>query len=200
MKALVRPVSTIAPMNATPREEPSCWPVNCSPPASLRPDSSTEDWITLPSWEIIRPIPTPRTAIPMAKPAPFELGIDRRDQDEHPDGGTTSPVRTIVRTGKRFDSRAPSRGGQEHGDRDGQHLDAGLQSVEAEHELQIQRHDEEDAHEDQVLAEQPDHAGPHRRDPGSERWTSGSRRRLPVALPHEGPQQNAAGDDDEDGQ
>ena len=37
VKVLVNPASTIAPMNAAPRAEPSCWPVNWSPPASLRP-------------------------------------------------------------------------------------------------------------------------------------------------------------------
>ena len=36
---LVRPISTMAPMSATPSDEPSCCPVYWSPPASLRPDS-----------------------------------------------------------------------------------------------------------------------------------------------------------------
>ena len=75
MKVLVRPISTMAPMSATPSDEPSCWPVYWSPPASLRPDSSTEDWTTLPSWEIIRPIPTPSTAMPMANPALDRVGL-----------------------------------------------------------------------------------------------------------------------------
>ena len=60
---LVSPDRTIAPSRATPTDEPSCWPVNCRPPASPRPDASTDDCTTLPSWEAISPIPTPSTAI-----------------------------------------------------------------------------------------------------------------------------------------
>ena len=68
MNVLVRPIRTMAPMSATPSDEPSCCPVYWRPPASLRPDSSTDDWTTLPSWETIKPIPIPSTPIPMAKP------------------------------------------------------------------------------------------------------------------------------------
>ena len=66
-KVAVKPDSTMAPSRATPSDEPSCWPVNCSPPASPLPEASTEDWTTLPSWEAISPIPTPSTAIAMRK-------------------------------------------------------------------------------------------------------------------------------------
>ena len=64
----VSPDSTMAPSRATPSDEPSCWPVNCRPPASPRPEASTEDCTTLPSWEAISPIPTPSAAIDQAKP------------------------------------------------------------------------------------------------------------------------------------
>ena len=43
-------------------------------------------------------------------------------------------------------------------------LQAGLQGVEPDHQLQVQRNREEDAHQDQVLAEQPDQAGAQRGD------------------------------------
>ena len=105
---LVSPISTIAPMNATPSAEPSCWPVNCSPPASLRPDSSTDDWMTLPSWEIIRPIPTPSTPMRQREPGVGEVGLDRREQRARRRAMIARPARTIVRTGKRFDSRDPA--------------------------------------------------------------------------------------------
>ena len=201
-KALVRPVSTIAPISATPREEPSCCPVYCRPPASARPEASTEDCTTLPSWDAMRPIPTPRIAIETANPASLSSGSIVASRIS-----TASTV--VVEPGPddpahREAGRQPraGRGGQEHGDRDGQHLDAGLQGVEAEHELQVQRHHEEDAHEDEVLAEQPDQARAQRQDPQQaqvhERVGAGL---LPVALPHrERPQQDGAADDHPDGQ
>ena len=95
-------------MSATPSDEPSCWLVYCNPPASLRPDSSTDDWTTLPNWEIIRPMPTPSTAIPMANPALESVGLIVVSRMSEPISVTMRPLRTIVRTAKRFESRAPT--------------------------------------------------------------------------------------------
>ena len=72
--APVRPARTMAPIRATPSDEPSCCPVYCRPPASPRPEASTEDCTTLPSWEAISPIPTPSTAIETAKPMSARSG------------------------------------------------------------------------------------------------------------------------------
>ena len=57
----------------------------------------------------------------------------------------------------------------------GQHLDAGLKGVEPDDQLQVQRDREEDAHQDQVLAEQPDEPGAERGDLQERQVTSGSR-------------------------
>ena len=78
---------------------------------------------------------------------------------------------------------------------DGQHLDAGLQGVEPDHQLQVQRDREEDAHQDQVLAEQADQAGAQRR--RSSAAPGAPAGRVPIALPvplprGERPQQGAA--------
>ena len=82
----VRPASTIAPMRATPSEEPSCWPVYWRPPASPRPEASTDDCTTLPSWDAMSPIPTPSTAIDTAKRDVRQVGLDGGEQGERRPG------------------------------------------------------------------------------------------------------------------
>ncbi len=91
---------------------------------------------------------------------------------------------------------------QEHGDRHREHLDARLEGVEAEHQLQVERDGEEDAHQDEVLGEQPDQTRSQRWDLQEvevhERIVAG---RLAVALPaQEGPDEDPATGDDEEGQ
>ena len=192
----------MAPMSATPSEEPSCCPVNCRPPASPRPDASTDDWTTSPSCDAMRPMPAPRTAIPIAKAASARSGWIVARSARQATTARPRPARVMARTRVSHRQTRPGRGGEEHADRCGQHLDARLQGVEAEDELQVQRDREEDAHEDEVLREQAGEARPQRRDPQQvevdERvGTDG----LAVSLPgDEGPQQDAAGSDDEWGQ
>ena len=65
VKAVARPVITIAPISAVPSEQPSFCAVYCSPPAS--PRSLLRRRLTmLPSWTTSRPIPTPSRAIATA--------------------------------------------------------------------------------------------------------------------------------------
>ena len=61
----------------------------------------------MPSWEIIKPIPTPSTAIPMANPALDRVGLIVESRTRAPARVTIRPLCTIARTGKRFDSREP---------------------------------------------------------------------------------------------
>ena len=74
--------------------------MNCSPPASPRPEASTEDCTTLPSWEASSPIPTPSTAIDQAKLELSSSGsivassMTRGDHGQQP-----GPARTIERMG-----------------------------------------------------------------------------------------------------
>ena len=96
--ALVSPESTIAPSRATPMDDPSCWPVNCSPPASPRPDASTEDCTTLPSWEASRPMPTPSTAIAHAKLDSSSSGLIVASSRTAATMDSARPTRTIDRT------------------------------------------------------------------------------------------------------
>ena len=63
---VISPVMTTAPISAVPSEAPSCCAVYCRPPASPRSSSPTDDCTTLPSWETIRPMPTPSTAMAIA--------------------------------------------------------------------------------------------------------------------------------------
>ena len=106
--ALVSPDSTIAPSRATPSDEPSCWPVNCSPPASPRPEASTEDCTTLPSWEASSPMPTPSTAIAHAKLDSSSSGLMVARSNRAATMASTRPARTIDRIEKRPDSLDPA--------------------------------------------------------------------------------------------
>ena len=98
----------MAPMSATPSEDPSCWPVYCRPPASPRPEASTDDCTTLPSWDTMSPIPTPSTAMPRAKERSSSVGCTLTSRTKTPATVTQRPVRTIVRTAKRLDRREPN--------------------------------------------------------------------------------------------
>ena len=105
---LARPAMTMAPMSATPSDEPSCCEVYCSPPASLRPEASTDDCTTLPSCEASRPMPTPRRAIELVNAQPSSSGSIGGDHDQgRHRGASSSPARMMVRTAKRRTSRAP---------------------------------------------------------------------------------------------
>ena len=91
-----------------PSDEPSCCPVNWRPPASLRPDASTDDWTTLPSWDARSPMPRPKAPIAIAKPRSFNSGsiVARRMTEARP--VITRPALTIDRTENRPDRRAPA--------------------------------------------------------------------------------------------
>ena len=133
------PDSTIAPSRATPSEEPSCWPVNCSPPASPRPEASTEDWTTLPSWEASSPIPTPST-----RHRPGEARRCRARAGSWPAAAAprpwtiTRPARTIDADREACRQPRPGRRGDEHRHRHGEHAESRLERVEAEHQLQVE--------------------------------------------------------------
>ena len=65
-----------------PSDAPRFCAVPCSPPASFVFDGSTDDMITLPSCDSIRPAPTPKIASAIAKPALVELDVDRAEQQD----------------------------------------------------------------------------------------------------------------------
>ena len=137
-----------------PSEEPSCCAVFCRPPASLRSSSPTADWTTLPSWETIRPMPTPSTPIATRKAALSSSGSivaeqhQDRDEDDQQAGADQRPRGEAL--GQR---RAGERGDEEPG-RGGQHPHPGFERVEPLDDLEEERDREEDAHQDQVLGEQ----------------------------------------------
>ena len=89
---------TMAPMSATPSDEPSCWDVYCRPPASLRPEASTEDWTTLPSWDARRPMPTPSRAIERLNAGPSSSGSMPAMRTTMAAAPMTRPARMMVRT------------------------------------------------------------------------------------------------------
>ena len=108
VKALSRPVITIAPSSAVPSEEPSCIAVFCKPPASLRSSSPTADWTTLPSWETTRPMPIPSTPIAARKEPLSSCGSIVDSSITIATRTTSSPTRTSGRGAKRFASAEPA--------------------------------------------------------------------------------------------
>ena len=66
-KPVVSAAISTEPMSAVPSEAPRFCAVPCSPPASLVCSGSTEDMITLPSWDSISPAPAPNSASASAK-------------------------------------------------------------------------------------------------------------------------------------
>ena len=73
--------------------------MNCSPPASPRPEASTEDCTTLPSWEAISPMPTPSAAIDQGKPGLSSSGSIVARSKTAATMLVASPARTIERMG-----------------------------------------------------------------------------------------------------
>ena len=156
----------------------------------------------MPSWEAISPIPTPSSAIDQAKLELSSSGSIVAMSRTAAAMLVARPARTMDRIGKRAGQPRPRRRGQEHRDGDGEHLEAGLQGIEPDHQLQVERNREEDAHQDQVLAEQADQAGAQRGDlqqrQVQQRVASAA---LAAALPRrERPQQHRPEPDDEDRQ
>jgi hypothetical protein len=116
----------------------------------------------LPSWEAIRPSPESEEAHRDTERQFVERGFDRRQQptDREDRGAETRSDQGPHR--EALAERGARDGCEEHRDRDGQHPQSRLQRVESEDELQVQRHGEEDTHQDQIL-------GQHRLQPSAER-------------------------------
>ena len=112
------------------------------------------------------------------------------------------PARTTVRIENLLASRAPTADATNMVIETGSILMPVSRASRPEDQLQVERHGEEHAHEDEVLAEQPDQPGAQRRDLQQaevhERVAAG---RLAVALPgDERPEQHGADRDHEQGQ
>ena len=137
--------------------------------------------------------------MPAKNPASARSGLDRPEQqddshDHHDQAGAHD--RADHEAGG--EARAECRG-HEHGHGDGQHLLAGLQGIQPEHQLQVEGDDEEDTHQDQVLAEESEEPGAQSRDLDEvqmdERVVVG--RLAPVLPADEAPQQRPAERNDE---
>ncbi len=124
-------------------------------PGALRPRSSrpagAEDMITLPSCDISSPAPMPKNTSDTANAVPFRRHVDRPDQHERGDrhrgeadlNDDSRPASNRrLRAGKRCD---------QHRYRHREETLPGLERVEAEHDLEVHRQDEERAHHDQLL-------------------------------------------------
>ena len=92
---------------------------------------------TFPSWETISPMPTPST-IATREVGVVQRGLDRPDQEQGGSKTTTRPSRTSFfrRTGRQ---RGTSQGGEKKPGRGRQHPHPGVERVEAEHDLRVER-------------------------------------------------------------
>ena len=125
----------LEPARLAPRVRPHCAEDHVAQLAGQQPHSGTEE----------RHADRER--------CPVERRLDRAHQhqrrDDHhaepdADDGPWRHVRDEQRSAERHD---------EHGDRGGQHADAGVEGVETQHDLEEEGDGEEDAHEDGVLGE-----------------------------------------------
>ena len=117
--------------------------------------------ITLPSCEASRPAPAPMSASAILKPGVVERHVERREHHDRADADRDEPeLRDGARRAPGRDPRAQQRE-DEHRDRQRQQALAGLERVEAQHDLQVHGDDEERAHQDELLPQQ-------RREPGAQ--------------------------------
>ena len=110
--------------------------------------------ITLPSCDIIRPAPTPNSASESLNPRLVQFNVDRGDQDEscdHDRGETDLYDEPRRKAGGQL--RAGERG-DEHRHRHRQQPLTGLEGIETQDDLQVDRKDEERAHQHQLLRHQ----------------------------------------------
>ena len=152
-----------APISAV-AEAPRLSEVPWSPPASPPREGSTDDMITLPTCEASSPRPAPSSASPIAEAPSVQLRPDEVEQDrfadEHRgDAALDDQLRRVTSRDRGAADRE-----DEHRYRHRQDRLAGLEGVEAEHRLQVQRDHEEGALDDERLAPLHHQPGPHPRD------------------------------------
>ena len=140
----------MAPISAVPSEEPRLCAAPWSPPASDALSSPTDDITTFPSCETIRPTPAAEERERDRKGRAVEVRIDRghrpdqADEEEQEADPDDSLRRDAIGRAR------PDDGGDHHRDRDGQELDPGLERVVADHELEVERQDEERPRHEEV--------------------------------------------------
>ena len=154
VKPVASDASSTAPMIAVPSEDPRFWAVPWSPPPSLVLVGGTEDMITFPSCEASRPAPAPMSASAVLKPVSFSVDVERREHHDRADADCDEPgLRDGARRAAGRDPGAQQRE-DEHRERQREQALAGLERVEAQHDLQVHGDDEERAHQDELLPQQ----------------------------------------------
>ena len=119
----------------------------------------------------------PKTARPIAKPVALSSESIVASEDHRADA-TRQPsadLRDAPWASAGRPTRGPRSAASEHRDRHRQQLEARLEGVEPEHDLEVDRQHEERAHQDQLLRDERGQAGPQRgRSPASSMSSSGS--------------------------
>ena len=161
LKPVASEASNTAPMIAVPSEEPRFWAVPCRPPASLDCVGATADMITFPSCEASSPAPAPISASASLKPVSLRVTSSVGEHHRGADADRDQPdLRDRARRAPLGHARAEERE-HEHRHRQRQQALAGLERIEAEHDLQVDGDHEERAHQDELLADE-------RREPGAQ--------------------------------
>ena len=120
--------------------------------------------ITLPSWDISRPAPTPNRASESLNASRVQLHVDRVDHDTAATTIASSPTRTTSLGASRAESFGPLSAAMQHRHRHRQQALPGLERIEPEHDLQVDGKHEEGPHQDELLRHQRRQAGSQRRD------------------------------------
>ena len=126
-------------MRAVPSEAPRFWAVPWRPPASFVLSRGADDMITLPSWDIISPAPTPNSASESLKPVSFEVHVDRADEHERSDDHRAESDLHHQPGRQPGSELGADERRDEHRRRHRQQLLTGLERVEAEHDLEVDR-------------------------------------------------------------
>ena len=187
-------------MSAVPSEAPRFWAVPWRPPASFVFSGGADDMITLPSCDIIRPGADAEQRERELEPGLVQFDVDRADEDERVRPPSRArPICTTSLGASRAASFGPASAAMSIVTDIGSSRLPGLERVEPEDDLEVDRKDEEGAHQHELLRHQ-------RRQTRAERLDAQQRtveqrvltEPLPPLLPQaEEPEQEDAADDQE---
>ena len=154
---------TIEPTSATPSDAPRFSEVPCRPPASLPREESTDDMMTLPTCDAMQPQASADQRHADGEANGGEVRTQEVEQDDLADeqrrqAALHDELRAEARRHRRTAQRE-----DEQCDRQREDRLAGLQRVEAQHRLQVQRQYEERRLDDERLARLHDESGLHPR-------------------------------------
>ena len=169
LKPVASDASSTAPMIAVPSEDPRFWAVPWSPPASLVFVGRDGGHDHVPELRGEQAGARADEGERDLEAGVVQLHVERREHHDRADADRDQPeLRDGARRAPAGDPRAQQRE-DEHRHRQREQALAGLERVEAQHDLQVHGDDEERAHQDELLPEQRREPGAQLRDPQQRR-------------------------------